>query len=108
MLKKTHFNYISPDEYARRDKHPGIWTRDPLDYYIEQPWCSERLFEVEDFSSGVIDPACGSGIVVPSAQKAGIFAFGGDIKKRSDECHIVHDFLSNQWISIYQPINIVC
>jgi hypothetical protein len=28
VVAKTHFNYISPDEYARRDKAAGIWARD--------------------------------------------------------------------------------
>lgn len=109
VVRKTHLNYIAPDEYARRDKAAGIWARDPLDYYIEQPWCSARLFDEEDFSTGIVDPACGSGNIVRSARAARISALGSDIMKRNGgECYIACDFFSAEWLSIYEPTNICC
>lgn len=94
-------------ESARREKNAGLWARDPLDYYVEQPWCSARLFAEEDFSSGVVDPACGSGNIVRSARAAKISALGSDIVKRATECYIACDFFSDEWAKIYDPTNVV-
>lgn len=64
----------------KRESH--LWTRDINDWYVEPIWCSERLFEVEDFAGGVWDPACGSGRIVESALCANIPAMGSDLIDR--------------------------
>jgi hypothetical protein len=70
-----------------------LWARDPLDYYTEPSWISERLFAVEKFEGDIVDPACGSGRIVRAARAAGLHSFGTDIKKRCEECLVVRDFL---------------
>lgn len=97
VIAKTHFNYIAPDEYARRDKASGIWARDPHDWYVESEWCSERLFATEIFSGNVIDPACGFGRIVVSARKHYHLAEGMDIVRRSAICGGVADFFDPDW-----------
>ena len=97
VVAKTHFNYISPEEYGRRDKASGIWARDPHDWYVEPSWTSTRLFDEETFDGGITDPACGMGRIVISARSRGLIACGYDIVRRSDECVRVADFLADDW-----------
>jgi hypothetical protein len=47
------------------------WDRDVDDYYVEEDWCSARLFEQEHFQGSILDPACGSGRIVNNARLAG-------------------------------------
>lgn len=81
-------------EPAKRERKSHVWVREPLDYYIEPEWVSERLFAVERFEGGVVDPACGSGRIVRAAQAAGLSAWGCDIADRGALTHgIARDFL---------------
>jgi hypothetical protein len=100
VVAKSHFNYVSPDEYARRDKAGGIWARDPNDWYIEPAWTSKRLFESENFDGAICDPACGIGTIVISARAAGFASVGYDVVHRSAECSHVRDFLSDDWAGV--------
>lgn len=79
----------------KRKSH--LWARDPLDFYIEPCWISDRLFEVEKFDGGIWDPACGTGRIVVAAQLAGLHAIASDIKDRSPPggC-LTRDFLACQ------------
>ena len=97
VVAKTHFNYISPDEYARRDKAAGIWSRDPHDWYVEPSWTSRRLFEEEAFDGFVTDPACGLGRIVESARLSGLRSTGYDVINRSSYCNRVANFLDPSW-----------
>lgn len=87
----------------RFDAH--LCDRDPLDYYIEPCWVSDRLFKVEAFDGAIVDPACGSGRIVASAIKAGHIASGGDIVNRGPLCETVADFLREPPIG---TPNIIC
>lgn len=78
-----------------RAKQAHIWDRDPDDWYVEPPECSDALFKVEDFSGVVWDPACGIGRIVKSARENGIHSFGTDIIDRSEECECEIDFLND-------------
>jgi hypothetical protein len=82
-----------------------LWARDPLDYYTEPSWISERLFAVEKFEGEIVDPACGSGRIVRAARAAGLRAWGMDLIKRSEECGTVRDFLQESGAR-YE--NVVC
>jgi hypothetical protein len=62
----THVAPHSP-AYPRVDEH-----------YVEPEWVSKRLFEEEEFTGRIYDPACGFGRIVLSAKKAGHQAFGSD------------------------------
>ncbi|MFA5898339.1 MAG: hypothetical protein WC829_04420 [Hyphomicrobium sp.] len=102
----------TPIGSERKAKNTGIWARHPEDYYIENEWCSERLFAVEQFEGTVVDPACGSGRIVRSARKARDNTPGSritqvlayDIVKRCRECHdLTEDFLATD----YETDNIV-
>ena len=52
------------------------------EWYIEPHWCSQRLFEVEEFKGSIYDPACGSGRIVEAAMRAGFDGIGADIVDR--------------------------
>lgn len=82
-----------------RKRESSIWERHPEDWYVEPEWCSRRLFEVEKFDGRVIDPACGCGNIVRSAQAAGLWSRGSDLVRRADEyaCAFECDFLSDEW-----------
>jgi hypothetical protein len=58
------------------------WTREKHEHYVEPFWCSERLFEVEDFAPGIWDPCCGFGRIPDSAVKAGLCAIATDLVDR--------------------------
>lgn len=65
-----------------RSSKSKLWKRHPQDFYIEPQWCSERLFAVERFEGRVWDPACGTGRIVMSAQRAGYETIASDISYR--------------------------
>lgn len=66
----------------RRKAH--VWDRQTEDWYVDPPWCSARLFEVEDFTGGTVyDPACGLRTILKSAEDRGIETFGSDLVVRS-------------------------
>ena len=91
------------DAPARKRK-AHIWERHPDDWYVEEPWCSERLFASGALGKckTVLDPACGFGRIVHSAAMAGLRAGGSDIAPRwRGQPHYgvyrVADFLSGPW-----------
>jgi hypothetical protein len=80
---------------ALRQKDAQIWARHPRDFYVEPEWCSQRLFEEEEFPRGCVisDPACGLGRILQSAHNAGHLVYGADIVSRSEWCDAEEDFL---------------
>lgn len=58
------------------------WEREKDEHYVENFWCSERLFAVETFDCAIWDPCCGFGRIPLSAIKAGHIAVGTDIRDR--------------------------
>jgi len=76
-----------------KKKNAHLWQRDPLDYYVEPFFCSERLFQEIKFSGPLYDPACGSGRIVKAARAAGYQCVGSDIVRRSEFCKFEADFL---------------
>lgn len=75
-----------------RPLNARIWKRDPHEYYVEEHWCSSRLFDEVTFEGTIYDPACGSGRIVRSARAAGHKAYGTDIIRRSSVCRDIYDF----------------
>jgi hypothetical protein len=63
-----------------RDSH--IFERVEDDWYVEPPWCSRRLFEVESFTGTIWDPACGGGNIPEAAKQAGYAVHASDIADR--------------------------
>ena len=78
------------------------WPRDPNDYYIEEKWCSTRLFEELSFEGAIHDPACGSGRIIEAARAAGYEAHGTDKIRRTPLCEEELDFLEG-WPPHRQP-----
>jgi hypothetical protein len=72
-----------------------IWPRSVTDWYVEPPWCSERLFESEIFIGEVIDPCCGMGRIVTAARAWHLPAQGWDIIDRGFRGTVICDFLSD-------------
>ena len=55
---------------GKRPRRSHIFDRDDHDFYVEPPWCSERLFAVEPFAGLIWDPAAGSGTIPRAARAA--------------------------------------
>lgn len=85
-----------------------IWQRETHEHYVEPHWCSERLFQEEQFDSVVWDPCCGFGRIPESAKLAGYTEIGTDIVDRGyrglfGTC----DFLTSDRV-IPQKFSVVC
>ena len=80
-----------------REKKAKIWARQPEDWYVELSWTSRRLFDVEDFTGGVLDPCCGRGNILDSAKDAGLEAIGSDIVDRRGGGMAGRDFLHGDY-----------
>lgn len=81
-------------ESGRRVENSHIWQREEHEHYVEETWCSSRLFCVEKFQGRIVDPACGFGRVVKSAALAGYSAAGADIVQRAPG-YPVNDFFQS-------------
>lgn len=78
-----------------RLRHSHMFLRSELDHYVEEPWCSKRLFEEEAFSRSIVDPACGWGTIVIQALAHGHVAAGFDLVQRGwDSTRTPTDFLT--------------
>jgi len=79
-----------------RLRRSHIFKRDPDEHYVEQSWCSARLFDVERFNGSICDPACGWGTIVINALRAGYTAAGSDKIDRLRDYRVA-DFLKNNF-----------
>lgn len=79
-----------------RKRNSNIWAREEHDHYVEDGWCSARLFEEEKFEGSVVDPSCGFGRIVASARAAGYYSWGSDIVQRTPAA-AQYDFLDRTW-----------
>lgn len=68
-------------EFAKPIK-AHAWEREKQEHYVEPHWCSERLFDVEQFKDSIWDPCCGFGRIPESANRAGLIGLGTDITHR--------------------------
>ena len=59
-----------------------VFERDDDDWYVEEKWCSDRLFEEERFGGTILDPCCGAGRILYAARTNGLRAIGSDIVDR--------------------------
>lgn len=76
-----------------KQKHSG-YVRDPHDWYVEPPFCTELLLDRVQFEK-VWDPACGRGTIVETCHTRGIEAIGTDIVDRIHaDSPLSVDFLS--------------
>src|SRR5215831_5388216 len=91
-------------ELGRRERRSHIWDRHPDDFYVEPPWVSERLFDVEAFLGEVIDPCCGCGNIVKSARAHHLASQGSDIVDRGFPGTVVRDWLARCDL---RPCNVV-
>ena len=70
---------------TKRARQSHIFAKEKHGHYVEPPWCSRRLFMVENFGapgSVIWDPACGWGHVLGSGLAAGFRVVGSDIVDR--------------------------
>lgn len=68
--------------HVKTEVRAHSWQREENDWYIENFWVSERLFDHERFRGVVHDPCCGTGRIVRSARRAGYAASGSDLVAR--------------------------
>lgn len=73
---------MSITEGAARKLDAHVWEREANEHYVEPHWCSERLFQEEQFEGIIWDPCCGFGRIPESAKKAGYGTLGTDILDR--------------------------
>lgn len=63
------------ERHSERDREENDW-------YVEEPWNVDRLFDAVSFTGKVHDPCCGMGTIVAAARRAGYIATGSDIVDR--------------------------
>lgn len=83
-----------------------IFPKAKQGWYIEPAWCSERLFQREEFGDVVWDPACGWGTITTAAKAAGYGVMASDIVNRRR--HRVNNFVKYDFLngkSIQSPRN---
>ena len=68
-----------------RDRKSKIWDRDPDAWYVEEPWCAERLFQDEVFPGRVVDPCAGRGTIVAAGLDHGVRIEGFDLRHRGSD-----------------------
>ena len=84
----------------QRARHAHIFAKERHGHYPEPLWCSQRLFDVEDFGpegSLILDPACGWGNILNAARAKHFRIAGFDIVDRyklNPGRFYKHDFLN--------------
>jgi hypothetical protein len=76
---------VGPFPVKRDDRRPlgaHVWAKEALGFYVEPQWCSERLFQVEQFDGAIWDPACGLGRITEAARRVGYTSYATDIVDR--------------------------
>lgn len=63
-------------------KATHIFDREENEHYVEERWCSERLFQEEEFVGLIDDPFCGFGTIPKSAHAAGFEVTATDLVNR--------------------------
>jgi len=92
---------------------PAGGDRHPWDFYVEQPWVTERLcdFVTLELHVHYIDPACGSCTIPTVLADRGLMAFGTDKFRRTDSALFLneHDFLGDQMLLLehWHPLSII-
>lgn len=97
---------MSTAEDIKRAENSHIWQREQHEHYVEPPWCSQRLFDVEEFDGPIFDPCCGFGYILDSARIsiANHDVWAADIVDRGYPNTKVADFLTYDG----NPADIVC
>lgn len=77
------------------------YEAEPFDWYVEDGWCWDLLFEQESFEGEIVDPCCGEGTVLARALAAGYRVLGSDIVDRrpfvAEFPFARLDFLGKEW-----------
>ncbi len=75
------------------------WEREPYDWYVDPPFCTQQLMERISFGDDLIyDPSCGRGTILDVAKARGFQTFGSDIIDR----HPRHDFKRGDFLQLQQ------
>jgi hypothetical protein len=98
---------LTTETQPLRKRESHLWRRDPLDWYVEPEWCSERLFAMEKFEGLVWDAAAGTGRIVDAARTAGHEAHATDIDPRGYTNVSRYDFFAVPDAQRWEPLNIV-
>jgi len=71
----------SPDDPKGNPRDSG-YARNAHDWYVEPPWTVHDLFDAEQFTGAIWDPACGRGTIPIVAAQRGYIAYGTDLVDR--------------------------
>lgn len=86
-------------------RHKGVYTRDPLDFYVDEEGCTEALLAAERFVGNVFDPCAGSGNIVRVLERHKIKVYSSDIVERREGQTWIHDFIDPSPRLCYPPID---
>lgn len=90
-----------------RELDAHIFEKDARGHYVDERWCSERLFDWWELpmNATVYDPACGWGRITHAANNAGYKTMGSDIINRRR--HELNQFTKRDFLkeSFYVPAN---
>ena len=67
---------------GRGNPRASGYARADADWYREPAWLVDALLDVEHFTGGVLDPACGGGTIPARCLARGMLAIGTDIVDR--------------------------
>jgi hypothetical protein len=81
MKKTAHLN-MSRTRRASADISDHVYEAEPHDWYVEEEWCVDLLFNAVDFVGAVHDPCCGRGTILKVAQSRGFAVSGSDLVER--------------------------
>lgn len=87
---------MSLTDDIKRPEASHIWQREQHEHYVEPAWCSQRLFEEEEFNGPIFDPACGFGTILKSAVAADYDVWAHDVVDRGFPGTVVDDFLKQK------------
>jgi hypothetical protein len=86
---------------GKRRRYSHIFPKQKLGWYVEPRWIYERLFAVERFAPGILDPMCGAGAVLYAAKARGYHVHGRDVVNRLPAAapwpFHVRDFFAEKW-----------
>jgi len=68
--------------FAHRPLAAHRWEKALYGWYVDEQWCSVRLFDVEKFEGDIHDPCCGMGRIPDAARRAGYSTCATDIVDR--------------------------
>lgn len=95
MEQVAHPSPRTRSRSRRAEINATEYDRDPLDFYIEDEWCWDAIFQRHKFLGTIWDPWAGSGTLGRAAKRYGYGVVLTDIADRGPHLHHQIDFLGD-------------